>query len=345
AGSWVDQANYEPSADAAEDAAQAQADAASATASGLQAAMTATQTAADLAAMTMSLLLGKDPGVPPPLCFGNFITGSPNVLIGGFPMPGWDVIFRGLGKLLRRKPRKIKVEKLDGGCRSHRQCLSAGHPVDIATGRVFTSQKDFELPGRIPIGFTRTYDSSAIDYEGPLGRGWMHPYGIHLWEDESQGMVILRNEDGVLVGFSLIEVGEITFNPLEKQWLERLDEKVYVLRGKDGVRCKFESIMERDSAIEVVDDREGKLEAKALRLSEIEDRNGNGIKLFYERGRLAWLEDTARTRVNFSYITLDDGTERLAGVSLALGGNPDRTARLVNFIYDSEGRLTNATDR
>jgi len=345
AAAQTDQRNYQEMADSAESESDAKEAAANAQAAGVEAAMTAQQTAADIAAMALSMAMGVDPGVTPFNCFGNFITGSPNVLIGGLPMPGWMVILKGLGKLLRRRPRKIKVEKPDAGRRSHGQCLSAGHPVDIATGRVFTSQSDFELPGRIPIGFTRTYDSSAIDYEGPLGRGWMHQYDVHLWEDEGQGMVILRNEDGVLVGFSLIEVGEKTLNPLEKRWLERVDENVYVVWGKDGLRYKFESIRERESAIEAVDDPDGKSEAKALRLSEIEDRNGNLIRLFYERGRLGRLEDTTGTRVNFSYITLDDGASRLAGVHLALDEDSGRTARLVNFTYDSEGRLTNATDR
>src|SRR5262249_43038223 len=336
---------FQELAESADSESEAKIMAAEAEAAGIEAQMTAEQTAADIAAMAMSLLMGLDPGVPPFLCFGKFISGSPNVLIGGLPMPGWEMILRGLGKLLKPVARRIQL-KLPEGCKRRKAlCLLTGHPVDIATGRVFTSQTDFELPGRIPIEFTRTYASSAIDYEGPLGRGWMLPYDIHLWEDERQGMVILRNEEGGLSGFGLIEVGEKAFNPLDKQWLERLGENVYVVRGKDGTRYKFASIKEQDSAIEVVDDLDGKSEAKALRLSEIEDLNGNLIRLFYEGGRLAWLKDDAGTRVNFSYIALDNGAARLAGVNLALDENSGRTARLVNFTYDSEGRLTNATDR
>jgi len=341
----TDQSNFLKEAESAESESVAKIAEAEAEAAGIEAQMTAQQTAADIAAMAMSLLMGLDPGVPPFTCFGNFISGSPNVLIGGFPMPGWELILRGLGKLLKPVARRIQL-KLPEGCKRRRAlCLITGHPVDIATGRVFTSQTDFELPGRIPIEFTRNYDSSAIDYEGPLGRGWTHPYDIHLWEDEGQGMVILRDEEGLTTGFDLIGVGEKAFDPLEKRWLERLGAQVYVVRGKDGARYKFESIRERDSAIEVIEGLEGKSEAKALRLTEIEDRNGNRIRLFYERGRLGWLEDGAGTRVNFSYITLDNGADRLAGVSLALDEKSGRTARLVNFAYDSEGRLTNATDR
>jgi RHS repeat-associated protein len=341
----ADQKNFEELAENAESEDEAEIMAAEAEARGGEAQMAKEQTLADLAAMAMATAMGLDPGVPPFLCFGKFITGSPNVEIGGFPMPGWEMLLRGLGKLLKRPLRRVQL-KLPPGCLRRRAlCMVTGHPVDIATGRVFTSQTDFELPGRIPIEFTRNYDSSAIDYEGPLGRGWMHPYDMRLWEDDEQGMVILRNEEGLLAGFSPIKIGEKAFNPLEKQWLERLEERVYVARGKDGLRYKFAPITEAGSGIDVVDDLDAKSETKALRLSEIEDRNGNRIELFYEGGRLGWLKDSAGTRANFSYITLDNGLERLAGVNLALDENSTRTARLVNFTYDAEGRLTNATDR
>jgi RHS repeat-associated protein len=341
----TDQRFYQEQADSAETESDAKAAAAMAEAAGIEAQKAAEQSKADIAAMALSIGMGMDPGVTPFQCWGNFITGSPNVVIGGLPIPGWGAILKGLKKLLRRPAAWLQMKVPAGSLRSRLLCLITGHPVDIASGRVFTSQTDFELPGRIPIEFTRNYDSSAIDYESPLGRGWIHPYDIHLWEDDEQGMVILRTEEGMQVGFDLIEVGEKAFNPLEKRRLERSGEKVYAVRGKDGLRYKFAPIRERGSAIEAADDQEGKSEAKALRLSEIEDRNGNRIRLFYEHGRLGWLEDAAGTRANFSYITLDNGAERLAGVSLALDGNSTRTARLVNFTYDSEGRLTNATDR
>jgi RHS repeat-associated protein len=340
-----DQAGYQEMADSAESESEAKEAAAKSEAAGIEAKMAGLQMAADLAAMALSVGMGKDPGITPFTCWGNFIMGSPNVLIGGFPMPGWMSFLRGMRKLLKRSARKIQLKLPEGSRLRRALCFITGHPVDIATGRVFTSQTDFELPGRIPIEFTRFYTTSAIDYEGPLGRGWMHPYDVHLWEDEGQGMIVLRNEEGLLAGFGLIGIGEKTFNPLDRQWLERLEDKAYVVRGKDGIRYKFTSIKEQDSAIEVVDDPEGKSEANALRLSEIEDRNGNLIRLFYERGRLSRLEDTARTRLNFTYVTLDNGAERLAGVNLALNEDSTRTAKLINFTYDSEGRLTNATDR
>jgi RHS repeat-associated protein len=243
---------------------------------------------------------------------------------------------KGLMNRLRSRGSRPQLRQPPAGKLPQSRCCSVGDPVDAASGRVFSSRTDFELPGRIAIQFTRTYDTSAVDYEGPLGHGWMHPYDIHLWEDDEQQMVILRNEEGLLAGFDLIEVRERVLNPLYQQWLERLGEKVYVVRDQDGLRYRFESVEGRD---------EGRSEATALRLTGIEDRNGNRIVLSYENGHLNSLQDGAGTRLNFSYITLDNGAERLAAVNLVLDKEASRTARLVNFTYDEEGRLRNATDR
>jgi RHS repeat-associated protein len=271
-------------------------------------------------------------------------------MIGDRMGPGWADILEGAAGLLslgvagktglmRMRSNRLNAAQLRRPANSRlgkEHCTSEGDPVDAASGRVFTSETDFELPGRIALRFQRTYDTSAVDYEGPLGYGWMHPYDIHLWEDAEQRMVILRNEEGVLAGFDPIAAGERAFNPLFRQWLERLEEKVYVVQGRDGLRYRFEPVAERD---------EGKAEATALKLTGIEDRNGNPITLSYENSRLSSVADGAGTRLLFSYLKLENGAERLVAVNLALDGSASRTAKLVYFTYDGEGRLINATDR
>jgi uncharacterized Zn-binding protein involved in type VI secretion len=107
AASLTDQQNALAKAAAAQSEAQAAQAAAAATAAGVGAAVAAAQMAADIAAAALQAGMGKDPAIPPGIPLGNFITGSPNVLIGGFPMPGWMAILRGLAKMLRkaRRPR------------------------------------------------------------------------------------------------------------------------------------------------------------------------------------------------------------------------------------------------
>src|SRR5215475_221637 len=135
----IDQAGYQEMADSAESETDAEEAAAKAEAAGIEAKMAALQLAADMAAMALSIGMGKDPGLTPFNCWGNFITGSRNVLIGGFPMPGWNVILRGLRKLLKRSARKIQLKLPKGNRLRNALCHITGHPVDIATGRVFTS--------------------------------------------------------------------------------------------------------------------------------------------------------------------------------------------------------------
>ncbi|MBO0722468.1 MAG: hypothetical protein J2P41_16705, partial [Blastocatellia bacterium] len=179
-------------------------------------------------------------GIP----LGLLVTASENVIIGGFPLPSlvnmlmggvFKLLGKGLGKLVRvarkaakkaeneaakvaedaakadkKVPRKPKDSRVDQG-----RSVKCNDPVDIASGRVFASQTDFELAGPIPIEFSRVYDTSAVDYEGPLGWGWMHAYDIHLWVDDSQEMIILRNEEALPIGFNQVAVGEKDFNIIE----------------------------------------------------------------------------------------------------------------------------------
>src|SRR5882672_9329697 len=343
ASSLIDKGHAEAAAEEAPTAEEAMAASAQAAAMGLGAAVGVAQTAMDLAAAALSMMMGKDPAIPPGIPIGNFITGSPNVLIGGFPMPGWMAVLRGLGKLLKGVTRGAQRCLPKGSRLRNALCAVTGHPLDIASGRVFTSQTDFKLAGRIPVEFTRSYDTSAVDYQGPLGPGWIHPYDIHLWEDEDQGLMILRNEEARVVGFKPVEVGEKSFNPLEDLWLERLDEKVYVVHGADGLRYKMAPVSQL--AIATAENHLGASEINALRLTEIADRNGNRITLIYERGRLNHIDDSAGRRLNFVYITLDNGAVRLAGINRALDAKSSRNSRLVNYSYDADGRLINATDR
>lgn len=75
-------------------------DAAMSAAMGLNTAMMAAQMAADAAAMALSAAMGKDPVLPPTGTPGMILEGSPNVLIGGVPLPASMAIAQGLLKKL-----------------------------------------------------------------------------------------------------------------------------------------------------------------------------------------------------------------------------------------------------
>src|SRR5262249_58399444 len=116
-------ANSEGRADRGEAESGGKEAAAKAEAAGIEASMAGLQMAADIAAMALSVGMGKDPGITPFTCWGNFIMGSHNVLIGGIPMPGWMSILRGLRKMLKRPARKIQLKLPEGSRRRKALCL------------------------------------------------------------------------------------------------------------------------------------------------------------------------------------------------------------------------------
>ena len=111
-----DAENAEAEADAASSAAEAEAKAAQAAGHSLNAAMQAAQAAADTAALALTMLVGKDPAVPPGL--GMLTTGSPNVMIGGFPCPNLMEAIGGLLNAAKGLRKKKKGGGADAGCPS-----------------------------------------------------------------------------------------------------------------------------------------------------------------------------------------------------------------------------------
>lgn len=89
--------------------AEANDDAAMAAAIGLSVAMMAAQAAADAAAAALTKTIGTDqPMIPPIGTPGMILMGSPNVLLGGFPLPSFSAIAQGLLK-------RVKGLKFTGG--------------------------------------------------------------------------------------------------------------------------------------------------------------------------------------------------------------------------------------
>lgn len=92
-------------------------DAAMSAALGMSAAMMAAQMASDAVGMAMGAAMGKDPCIPPGTLGAITLNTSPNVVIGGFPMPSWLAIARGLLKIVKglRARRARKPDAL-GSC-------------------------------------------------------------------------------------------------------------------------------------------------------------------------------------------------------------------------------------
>src|SRR5580765_5569990 len=52
--------------------------------------------------------------------------------------------------------------------------------IEPASGLVCLEEEDFSLNGDYSFFFKRRYNNYSA-YAGPLGRGWMHPYGVYMF--------------------------------------------------------------------------------------------------------------------------------------------------------------------
>ncbi|MDX2022035.1 MAG: DUF6531 domain-containing protein [Deltaproteobacteria bacterium] len=208
-------------------------------------------------------------------------------------------------------------------------CRTTGHPVDVATGRMFTDNVDFALPGPMPLSFERVYDSSLSSRRGPLGHGWFHNLDVALTAE--RGAMVLRSEDGREIEFStwhlpdrVLQPGMSLRHPIERSTLSCIGPHQFELATPDGLIWSFGRVP-------------GSSEWKALTKRQ---RDGAGIGFFYNaQGLLESVLDSAQRRIIFAY----DRAARL--MSVAVQTAPEATpVTQIAYQYDGNDDLIVATD-
>jgi len=201
-------------------------------------------------------------------------------------------------------------------------CSVTGHPVDIATGKMFTDAVDIELPGPLPLKWERVWFSTSV-YRGPLGHGWHHSYDLGLIVEEDA--VVVRMADGRPVTFPALSEGESYFERKERLTLRR-DSNGYVMQDSSGMNWHF-GVVVFDSDVQ--------------RLLSIRDRVGDAIQFTYNKyGQLEEIIDSADRRLPVA----TDGQGRITEIR---GPHPEKvgqTISLVSYEYDSEGRMVTVRD-
>ncbi|WP_437328385.1 DUF6531 domain-containing protein [Sorangium sp. So ce381] len=199
-------------------------------------------------------------------------------------------------------------------------CFLTGHPVDVMTGEVLTDAVDFELPGPLPLRFERNY-YSRDRYCGSLGQGWHHPLDAHVTEDGIE--VRVRLADGRERAHDRLLPGQSRWDDLDRYTLTRHDDG-YRLTTWDGIAHDFRAVP-GGAPLGAAGDR-------TFLLVRISDRCDNAIQLYYERGLLRQIMDSAGRRIEVEHTR--DG--RLSRISC--DGVP-----LVRYAYDGSC-LVGATD-
>jgi RHS repeat-associated protein len=267
------------------------------------------------------------------------------VLIGGPPTISMMAIGMRLGfgalmkfrsgKLMKKFSDKVHalaekaMKKLGLGdvarAKAHKAiCSVTGHPVDIATGKVFTEKVDCELPGLIPFRWERTWYSTST-YRGPLGHGWHHSYDLSLDLGEP-GLVLFHTDDGRHVALPPLRVGEEHFERREKLTLLR-DEAGYSVRDRQDRLYRFAPVAGRPP--------------HQHPLGEIQDRAGNTVRLHYDAGgRLSAIVDPSGRWIQI----VSDAEGRTTALVAPHPTIPEQRIYLTRYTYDAWGNLASVVD-
>jgi RHS repeat-associated protein len=214
-----------------------------------------------------------------------------------------------------------------GGCPNHHGGpnsgkVAQGDPVDVATGRVFTTPVvDLFLRGPLPLEFARTYSSFARDRDQGLGRGFSHTFSW-AFEERRRGCRVFA-ADGERIDFELIPTqGDAVLGPSG------------LLLHREGDAC----VLEFTSGIRRTFEREAVGSEQRFRLMSVEDRHRNRIQLRWERGKLAAILDSVGRTV-----VLRSGPQgRIAEMEVITASG--RSFWFARYAYDVAGRLVAVTD-
>jgi RHS repeat-associated protein len=265
------------------------------------------------------------------------------VLTGGFPTPDLQAMISGalrhaatsalknfIGPRLQNLLGRLPPSRLRNLLSAY-VCFATGHPVDVATGRMFTTAIDWELPGPMPLVFERQYCSVVSDRDGALGFGWNHALDQSVWLE--RGCVVYRAGDGREIvadtfGFHgrVMRAGDETFEPCSRLTF-RCQQDGWEIENADGVSHEFRRV--RGDRIR---DR--------WRLTKIRARDGHELSLEYdELGTLAYVQDSARRIIRFEH----DRAGRLVRVNLP-HPSEDGWLTYVKYSYSSDGNLVAVED-
>ncbi|MFL1543487.1 RHS repeat-associated core domain-containing protein [Pseudomonas sp. O39] len=208
--------------------------------------------------------------------------------------------------------------------------MGSSNPVHAATGAKIlgdVEELDFVLPGILPIGWQRFYNSRDERQGSLFGAGWSVAYEVCVDiqpHPEGGETLVYTDEQGRPIDMGSIPLGGAVFSAGEGLAVRRHLNGQLLIESDDGVYRLFEPTPANPSR---------------LRLSQLGDRNDNRIYLDYDdAGRLVRLRDTfdlvqvelIRDQGHVTHI------ERLY---------PDQHRELlVSYGYDAEGNLAQVRD-
>ena len=252
------------------------------------------------------------------------------VLVGGPPTIdlfqlmfklGLKGLSKAAGAALRKAARKAesRFPKLAAAL-PHAKCKGFGEPVDAASGRVYSSNRDFELPGPIPLAWERTYYSDAA-VPGPLGYNWHHSYNMSMY-DLRNGYFSIRLSDGRETVMPALPEGGRYHNRTEQLWWHR-NSGGYHLEDASRLTYHFNAKPAPDGS---------------CMLAEIRDAAGFRILLRYNhKGHLQQIIDSSNRLLSVA----TDEQGRIERIQTRHGAD---LINLVSYTYDENGNLSSTAN-
>ncbi|WP_437291940.1 DUF6531 domain-containing protein [Sorangium sp. So ce406] len=201
------------------------------------------------------------------------------------------------------------------------KCTTAGHPVDVASGRVVDALVDLSLPGPIPLVWERHYSSSRALERTSLGRGgWVHSF--EQWVERTDDGLTLRDQEGRDIFLPPVEPGQRAFRRADRLTIGALADGAFTVHSHDTrLTRRFAPAAPGGRAL----------------LRSISDPHGNAIVLEYVGERLHRIIDTAGREVR---VKATHGG-RIARLEVWVEGNLEQW---VDYAYTKMGELASATD-
>jgi RHS repeat-associated protein len=203
-------------------------------------------------------------------------------------------------------------------------------PIDIASGSVHFDSEDFQIIGRFPIRWKRSYNTALTESsDSHLGPGWTNPYFAKLTRIGNE--YHFRNSGGALIKFPDPE------DTVERQGVIRDLGSFHEISKQGFYLCVTQWSVDGTLTRYIFQaDRNGQW----WPLRWIEDACGNGLEMAWdEQSRLKGLRQKHEKRtLVISYTPLG----RIASVAFR---QPDgRHQILARYDYDSKGKLTSVQD-
>lgn len=208
--------------------------------------------------------------------------------------------------------------------------MGSSNPVHAATGAKVlgdVEDRDFVLPGILPIEWQRVYNSRDERQGSLFGPGWSVTYEMCVelrHYPEGGNTLVYTDEQGRPIDMGTIPLGGAVFSSGEGLAVRRHLNGQLLIESDDGLYRLFEPSPANTSL---------------LRLIQLGDRNNNRIYMDYdEAGRLVRLRDT------FDQVQIElarDGS-RLTQIERLY---PDQSREvLVRYGYDTIGNLVEVRD-